>query len=54
PSAINTLQKAERSRGQCNLESQLRSVNDNSTSYRATMVKNNISVHEPLWHPGDH
>ena len=53
PSAINILQKAERSRGPMytlvNLESQLRSEKDNSTNASLTApVKNKNSVYEPL------
>lgn len=53
PSAINILQKAERSRGPMytlvNLESQLRSEKDNSTnSISVAPVKNKSSVYEPL------
>ena len=53
PSAINILQKAERSRGPMytlvNLESQLRSEQDNSTNASLTApVKNKNSVYEPL------
>jgi phospholipid-translocating ATPase len=54
PSAINILQKAERSRGPMytlvNLESQLRSEKDNAAinSISTTPVKNKTSVYEPL------
>ena len=54
PSAINILQKAERSRGPMytlvNLESQLRLEKDNTAtnSISTTPVKNKSSVYEPL------
>ena len=52
PSAINILQKAERSRGPMytlvNLESQLRSEKDNMVSSSTMPVKNKSSVYEPL------
>jgi phospholipid-translocating ATPase len=54
PSAINILQKAERSRGPMytlvNLESQLRSEKDNAgtNSILTTPIKNKSSVYEPL------